>query len=949
MRTLVKRFFFLILITVANSSTVAGQEKDLQKEIDNAIDKGVNFLLSHQQNDGSFTAAQGGFPTGMTALALYAMVKSGLPKSHHAVQRAAEFIRSNPPIKTYSCACQLMALAALNLPRDKKLLNERAQLLISWQRGTYGYPTGTPDLSNTQYAALGLRAAAKGGIDIPAKVWMDLGDATLDHKVGGRKGYGPVGFCYRPKGKATGSMTTAGIAILAICEEQLKTKGRRVVAFQRAREGGVEWMAKNFSVDNNPPGGSNNWRLHYYLYGLERVGDLLGIKKFGEHDWYKLGARKWIKTQARDGNWNAWGNYKQEDTAFGVLFLARATSGVSGRTPLLDRKYGEIDEKNAFSMKASGDTPLTVWLAAFGNPVRGDIWPDDKPANGPRVASVEYYTQRSHSLTSNATTGSAWKFMDGKVASGFEQISMSDGHWAKGEMPFGMPSRALIPYQTSIESKMVTARKMFNWNSDLHPRPELRVRVTPGDVMSTDIPPTDNHVWLFNENADFLKHIGTLQEGCQLSISEDDVASGEKALRLTYKQAYSTHIPGWGFRITKKPRKGEYRYLRYAWKKVGGKQIMMQLVNSGSWGLRYAAGLNLLNWKPAFQIQEDIPEEWEVVTRDLYEDFGNKDAVVTGIAFASANEGTALFDSIQLGRRKSDLKTIKRTPKKPKSKPMGPTQVWLNESLIWSSKTPVPELKAIDTLLPLGDVIKKGENLLVVQSPWRGPHQIVDVKLVTDEVIGRITEAKPRPIAGRRMPMQHRFVGVGKRQIAATVHLALADGTTRAVAVPPLMVDITDAIDPDVLSYATDRARNLLLGGERTVSASSVSDKRWAARAFDGFVGTDWLPADTDPNPTLSIRLMKPVRGNMIRISHGNMKHIDRQRTARIRRIRVRVNGARGGTDITMNQDVMRKTTIRLPRPMVISRLQITILETNPGFPGKPAAGIGEVEVMHDK
>ena len=45
----------------------------------------------------------------------------------------------------------------------------------------WGYPGGHPDLSNTQYAAMALRAAAAAGVSIPAKAWKRLADAVLDY------------------------------------------------------------------------------------------------------------------------------------------------------------------------------------------------------------------------------------------------------------------------------------------------------------------------------------------------------------------------------------------------------------------------------------------------------------------------------------------------------------------------------------------------------------------------------------------------------------------------------------------------------------------------------------------------------------------------------------------------------------------------------------------------
>ena len=75
------------------------------------------------------------------------------------------------------------------------------------------------------------------------------------------------------------------------------------------------------------------WRfLLIYLYGLERVGALLGWKYIGKHDWYREGAEYLLKAQTAPGGWPAAAksdNPDHEDeilqTCFALLFLKRAT------------------------------------------------------------------------------------------------------------------------------------------------------------------------------------------------------------------------------------------------------------------------------------------------------------------------------------------------------------------------------------------------------------------------------------------------------------------------------------------------------------------------------------------------------------------------------------------------------------------------------------------------
>src|SRR5690242_19006015 len=111
-----------------------------------------------------------------------------------------------------------------------------AQLEDGWWR----YPNSPPgDLSNTQYALLGLRAAHDCGVRISPQIFMKAAEATLE----AQEKYGPKmkrvvpgsgkpgendyavdggdrarGWCYQVGYPLmTGAMTTAGLAVLAIC------------------------------------------------------------------------------------------------------------------------------------------------------------------------------------------------------------------------------------------------------------------------------------------------------------------------------------------------------------------------------------------------------------------------------------------------------------------------------------------------------------------------------------------------------------------------------------------------------------------------------------------------------------------------------------------------------------------------------------------------------------
>jgi hypothetical protein len=59
---------------------------------------------------------------------------------------------------------------------------------------------------------------------------------------------------------------------------------------------------------------------------------------------------------------------------------------------------------------------------------------------------------------------------------------------------------------------------------------------------------------------------------------------------------------------------------------------------------RYYSGRNTSGWQ-ATCVAEDVPDEWTVVTVDLWKDFG--EFTLTGIA-PTAMGGPALFDKLEL-------------------------------------------------------------------------------------------------------------------------------------------------------------------------------------------------------------------------------------------------------------------------------------------------------------
>ncbi|TET34655.1 MAG: hypothetical protein E3J72_13845 [Planctomycetota bacterium] len=208
-------------------------------DVDAAVEKACAFLKAGQQADGSIPGPSGtqaaNYPMGSTALACFALLKGGVPRTDPVIQKGLKFCREHwsasadhpdankggntqgrmmRPSKTYSISCLILALEAWYAPRppktkkekqksmtapyeervkknfarfagaaDKKLMKELVDWLLSKQeRNIWRYPgkagnsQPVEDASNTQYVALALNAARRCNVPIGKDVWKRMAD-----------------------------------------------------------------------------------------------------------------------------------------------------------------------------------------------------------------------------------------------------------------------------------------------------------------------------------------------------------------------------------------------------------------------------------------------------------------------------------------------------------------------------------------------------------------------------------------------------------------------------------------------------------------------------------------------------------------------------------------------------------------------------------------------------
>ncbi len=363
-----------VLVLLAPISGARGQT--LGERVNAAIDKGVAWLRTQQNADGSFKSEHNErWPGGPTALALYTLSKSGVANDDPAVTNALVHLKYLQWTRTYSTGVTLLALDALHVKVHDEWIRSGGKWLeehVNSVSHTWGYPDGDPDLSNSQYAALGLWVADRHGYKSKPDTWSLLVKQLLRFHQNGDGGFG-----YRPGNESTGSMTTAGIAVLILARDRLKTDGRfrrDVTAIDESLKKAWEFMDRRFAVDGNPQGAkvmTRNWH-HYYLYGLERAAAFAERKQIGGQDWYKTGAEFLVPAQAAGGEWG-----KIDESCFALLFLRKATysgmehtddpRGVEGgeaAAPMTEKPHDDVAFLRRWLVNGPLDDPKDTLLEA---------------------------------------------------------------------------------------------------------------------------------------------------------------------------------------------------------------------------------------------------------------------------------------------------------------------------------------------------------------------------------------------------------------------------------------------------------------------------------------------------------------------------------------------------------------------------------------------------------
>jgi len=210
----------------------------------------------------------------------------------------------------------------------------------------------------------------------------------------------------------------------------------------------------------------------------------------------------------------------------------------------------------------------------------------------------------------------------------------------------------LVAISSPVEAKSVRSNMV-----------DVAIKLVPGEKPASEAPKE-----IFEDDEKF---VALLTEGAGRAIPDQrDPYSGKYSMRVAVDQKFNANLPGLAVKIRENPLPGEYRYLRFAWKKVQGNSICLQVAHQGKFGpapdaggregakFRYHAGPGEECFGASLQVSDKAPAaRFELVTRDLFADFG--EFTLTGFGFAPVDGQSALFDHIYLGRTRDDFEELK--------------------------------------------------------------------------------------------------------------------------------------------------------------------------------------------------------------------------------------------------------------------------------------------------
>lgn len=200
---------------------------------------------------------------------------------------------------------------------------------------------------------------------------------------------------------------------------------------------------------------------------------------------------------------------------------------------------------------------------------------------------------------------------------------------------------------------------------------------------------------LFDDEPRFITDLGG---GEALALFDTgDKYSGNGSVKITPGEKLNANMPDWNWIIRESPRVGEFRFVRFAWKKEGGKSMGLHLAREGRFAdesetdqesFRYQTSREgTFDYGRSLIVGNSKATTWEVITRDLYADFGEFE--LTGLRLACPDGNSARFDQIYLARRAQDFDRLPGINKGPPPDPLANLSPAERENVLRATADPL--------------------------------------------------------------------------------------------------------------------------------------------------------------------------------------------------------------------------------------------------------------------
>jgi len=300
-------------VTPEGPSTTEAEAPELTEEAEKAIERGLKFLISSQNKDGSWSSKDlekgeaAGYAIGGTSLGLMAfMVEGHFPGFGHygkALERAKNYLlkraEESPTgamgVKMYEIGLFTIAMSELwgmtSDPKDNKeiqvALERVVEIILRSQNPLGGWryaprPDAGQDTSVTAMVFVSLASAREAGVLVPAETIERVTNYLRDQAFDERRG----GFGYQGKGY-TIACTSGGVYAAQLA-------GHRETEWVSAALNTLENDPKMFSRKDN----GNFYYSHYYaMQAMVQAGEDRYAK------WYPKIRDSLISLQQPNGSW----------------------------------------------------------------------------------------------------------------------------------------------------------------------------------------------------------------------------------------------------------------------------------------------------------------------------------------------------------------------------------------------------------------------------------------------------------------------------------------------------------------------------------------------------------------------------------------------------------------------------------------------------------------------